>query len=77
MKKVCFDAVVGDRRFEVELSEVSGSVGIVHLYINRFWFGQFGKRAGEWVYLPQRPNELTIDDIQILIRMIEKMATPG
>lgn len=77
MKKVCFDAVEGERRYTVEISEVSGTSGIVHLTINNRWFGQFGKRAGEWVYLPQKPNALTADDIQILIRMIEEMATPG
>lgn len=77
MKKVRFDAVVGERRYDVELSEVSGTGGSVHLIINRRWIGQFCKRAGEWVYLPQKPNGITADDIQILIRMIEEMTTSG
>ncbi|SKD10115.1 hypothetical protein SAMN05660461_6015 [Chitinophaga ginsengisegetis] len=77
MKKVCFEAVVGEQRYDVELSEVSGTAGLVHLTINGHWLGQFDKRAAGWVYLPQKRTALTTDDIQILIRVIEEMATPG
>ena len=57
-------ASYGDEVKNVELSFLMG--GYYHIYIDRYYYGQIVKRNGQWVVLLQHPEEMTIDDMEIL-----------
>lgn len=67
---IVFTAWFGNEPRRVELSDVMGAGdGIhIHLYVNNYYWGTFFKRKGQWV----GPDDLTSDDLMILIDMIEE-----
>lgn len=71
VRKIKWIGTFGHEQKEVELSEVNGTGGLWHLYIDRRWQGQFGECNGEWMYHPHRPpGWLTVADMQILCQLI-------
>ena len=68
MDTITFKAAYGDIDKTVVITFVTGGHGVVHLNIDRLYYGQFAFRQGKWVLLLQNPQdpELTLDDRQIL-----------
>ncbi len=73
--EIRFTAHYGNGTKQIEISGAAGSGGdSLHFYIDKYYQGMFLKRFGKWEWVPQmaEKDNLTIDDIQILISMISK-----
>lgn len=70
MDAIEFTAHYGDETKQVELSYLTG--GYYHIYIDRYYLGQIHKVQGKWTVLLQNPEEMTMDDRDVLIEMIEQ-----
>lgn len=57
------------RRFEIGPLNVNKSI---HLYIDKFYYGQFDHREGRWVFLPQNDDTFTPEQIAILEGQLER-----
>ena len=71
MKQIEFEIDFGGKIKKVELSPVTGSNGIVHLYIDKFYYGQLVKVKDKWEAYMNK-NELTGDDITAIIQIVEE-----
>lgn len=71
MNKITFTAKYRGKRCSFEISPASGSNGTWHLYIDRYYYGQFAHR-GRWVFLPQDDEAFTKEQIAILEGQLEK-----
>ena len=75
MADIIFEAFYGGKPKEINISQPLGSGnGVYHLYIDRFYQGQFIRTSSGWRYAPQRDDksELTSDDIGIMIDLIQE-----
>lgn len=76
MKDITFTAYFGNAEKLVTISQPHGSgEGGLQLTIGGFYKGVFLKRSGKWEWCPQdkKKDDLTSDDIQILIDRIKKV----
>lgn len=48
MENICFKASYGDQDREVNISKVSGSMGMIHIYIDKYYNGTIGQKQGKW-----------------------------
>lgn len=78
MNKITFKAAYGDEDRAVVISEVSGSLGTIHIYVDNYYSGTVNNKAGYWsvYWVAPTPKSVhqelnTMDDSDaILDRMI-------
>lgn len=72
MNDITFTAKYQGKRCNFEISPVSGGNGVWHLYIDKYYKGQFSFRKGRWVFLPQRDDYFTPEQVAILEDQLQK-----
>lgn len=74
MKKQFWGAY-GDERLLVEISQVGGTNGQFHIYVNKFYQGIIHQiQAGEWVAYVDGRYITQGDDITILVDLVIEMS---
>jgi hypothetical protein len=76
MKKIEFKASFGNKKKAVEIIQPAGAGGLYQILIDRYYHGTMNKINGEWVAHLNRNSELTGDDVQIIIDLLEKNMDP-
>jgi hypothetical protein len=76
MKKIEFEATIGNKKIPVEIVQPAGAGGLYQILINRYYHGTITKINGDWVPQLNRKSELTGDDVQIIIDLLEKNMNP-
>ncbi len=67
MNEIQFTAHLGGKDRNVEISAAAGSGGLWHLYIDRYWHGQFAFKNGGWHFSAQFPEKFTPDTVEMLL----------
>lgn len=81
MRKIRFIACYGDEDRVVDIEEVTGALGAIHIFVDRLYEGSVGLVEGKWVVKWRIPTEksvhkelMTKDDSDVIL---EKMVEAG
>lgn len=75
MKNVQFLGTFGDELLPVDISQVSGTNGLYHVLINKFYQGMVVQtQTGEWISYIDLRYISHGDDITIIIDIVKTMA---
>lgn len=67
-----FKAAFGDQTKTVEITAPFGNNGILHLYIDKHYYGQIIKRLDKWDLREQNHSFITAADRDILLEIVEQ-----
>lgn len=72
MEKIAFIGTFGEAKYQVEISDVAGGNGSMHVMVdNRFW-GAMLMYQGQWeCRLHRPPGWLTKADLDVLCELVE------
>lgn len=76
MDRLTFTSLYKGQRRQFEISPVSGTGGMYHLYIDKLYFGIFQIRNDAWVFMPQKEGDFTPEQCKILVDRLTEYDPP-
>ena len=75
MEDIVFKAAFGDTTKEVRISMPLGAGGILDLTMDNYYYGLFVWYEGRWQFRPQKKEDFTKDDIDIIEGIVNERVT--
>ena len=72
MEKIQFKTKYKGKQVDVEITAPFGAGGLFHIMIDHYYYGQVGKRGGEWVVLPTKEDSFTEEQKQSILTRLKR-----